>query len=96
MFGLTNHKDLVFREDTKHGFGTFAVHINILDVSSAFIPNVVTADDNTMNDFFKLPELLLGAEIDIFDRWGKPFFIAMTIKTIGMDLDCLRVCIFIS
>jgi len=42
-----------------------------------FIPNVITPDQRDgKNDLFKLPDLLEGVSLRIFDRWGKEVFTA--------------------
>lgn len=50
--------------------------INVVQYSSdeTFIPNVITVDENNKNDFFVLPEELLGCQISVFDRWGSEVY----------------------
>jgi gliding motility-associated-like protein len=41
----------------------------------AFIPNVITPNGDGKNDFFEVPEYLLGSvSLDVYNRWGLPVY----------------------
>jgi gliding motility-associated-like protein len=57
---------------------TFNVDFNDCSISTAteiIIPNIITANNDNVNDVFKINGLELGkAALSIFDRWGKLVF----------------------
>jgi hypothetical protein len=51
-----------------------AVRIVVLKEDDFIIPNIITPNDDTLNDFFVLPEKLQGSTLSIYNRWGENIF----------------------
>jgi PKD repeat protein len=45
-------------------------------LSDYFIPNVITPNNDDLNERFVLDELLVGATLTIIDRWGKVVYVS--------------------
>ena len=58
------------------GTQTDQVYVEFNDPSISFIPNVITPNQDGMNDYFILDKKLKGCKLQIFNRWGKRIYIS--------------------
>lgn len=66
-----------FKLQLTNGCGTIAsdeIEAHPRNSQKSFVPNVVTADFNGVNDYFILDQLLKNPRVEIFDRWGKKVY----------------------
>ena len=56
------------------GTQTDEVYVEFDDPSSSFVPNVITPNQDGMNDFFVLDKKLKGCYLQIFNRWGQRIY----------------------
>jgi CHU_C Type IX secretion signal domain/FG-GAP-like repeat/ASPIC and UnbV len=51
-----------------------SVRVELLNKQSVFLPNVITPNDDTNNEQFKIDASLVGCNLIICNRWGKEVF----------------------
>lgn len=69
-------KSGLYRVTGINACGTFSDSINIETVSKdeLFIPNIITPNNDNLNEYFKLPVLLKGCNLSVINRWGDEIF----------------------
>ena len=56
------------------GIASDTIHVSYKLVESPFFPNVITPNDDGINDNFVIDERLLGASLKVLNRWGKEVY----------------------
>jgi gliding motility-associated-like protein len=51
-----------------------SVHVRVVDQENLTIPNVITPNDDEVNDIFVVPEELKGSQLQIYNRWGEDIY----------------------
>ena len=50
------------------------IRVSITSYNQKALPNVITPNGDRWNEYFELPENLVGQRLEIYDRWGKTVF----------------------
>ncbi|HEX6891231.1 MAG TPA: gliding motility-associated C-terminal domain-containing protein [Chryseolinea sp.] len=53
---------------------TDSVRVTLVDQNNLLLPNVITPNEDDANDVFVVPELLIGSQLQIYNRWGEAIF----------------------
>jgi gliding motility-associated-like protein len=53
---------------------TATKEVKLVERKPLFIPNVITPNGDNYNDFFMINDWLLGARVEIYNRWGKQVY----------------------
>ena len=53
---------------------TDSIQVNFIQLDSLYFPNIITPNNDDWNEFFEIDSRLLGAKIEIFNRWGKTVY----------------------
>lgn len=62
------------KKENACGVATASVEVRIADLTDYKIPNVITPNDDPLNQYFVLHPLLLGSSLAVYNRWGKQVF----------------------
>lgn len=57
---------------------TDSIKVDYLNFDSLSIPNVITPNNDVWNQYFEIDSRLLGAKLEIFNRWGKTVYYTTT------------------
>jgi hypothetical protein len=51
-----------------------SVQVTVVDQNNLMLPNVITPNEDDANDSFVVPELLIGSQLQIYNRWGEDIY----------------------
>lgn len=66
--------------ENKCGTASDSVNIIIPNLKDLFIPNIITPNNDEINEYFEVDERILGSEIQIYNRYGRLVYENMSYK----------------